>query len=206
MKSFLYIILTTLLCLFGISNDKTKTKIYILNKDVSDGDTLNVIMSNRSEEKYYLPIDYYYKSIKDRKSRDSFYPNFIITDENQDTIKRYVIDVTPNTFKMFKKSINTMEKISDFTLINSKSEKLLKFKFELSENTSLDYSCQYQSYHLEEKTISKHKFYVQMIYTIDSNMIKREILKVTRDSLKRKGYKCFHGKLITNKIPLKLKL
>ncbi len=186
---------------------KVKSEVYMIlkNDTIKDNTNLKIEIINNTNTNYYFPLDVYHKYLNDN------FPNIEITTiDNSQKINRYSIDVKGRFPKQpFREKKDWLSNQNDFILIEKKSSKEINFHFSYSEDLSIDYMPSLYFYDFDEDFYNKKinsRLKGRIKYQVDSlkvmNLSKNfELL----NDFHSKGYKCFHGTIFSNWIPVEPK-
>lgn len=191
------IIIYAILCTFFLScSNKVVFKqnqliFKIVNAHLHSTDTLYVDIINYSNNKFFLPIDNYYKNFNPKLNpyyNSNFYPSIIIN-RAIPTIMDYSDDLVPVTH-------NSFETTSDVVLINAKSIVKIKIPFsnkEVLPNREFSYI---------DRGLTKDVYKIYLKYNINKNDVESTINPELLNLLYEKGYQCYDGTIMSNVVKL----
>lgn len=215
----------TLFLLVLLVNAQNKLKLEILNLYIKDGEFVDIKLKNNTKDKYCFIIDTLFYS-RDRFSYDGNFHNpivFLWDDQGKEIpIVTEVKDhgTTNDLIHLLnKKGGNFLSKKSDTLIVNEFQMYYSVFKngfvstlniYKMEPGKSLQLKIPFNlvvkyvkdnthEYYEIDKT-KKYKGSVE--YLIQREYIEKYIPKEKVDSLKKKGYKFFTGKLSSKKMPL----
>lgn len=172
-------------------------QIYLKNKKVFESSTLEVIITNKSKENYYLFLNT--SSLQD-------FLRFFNVDGNLCTLTDGIEDRHGNNVNLVLTSDDVGEyklhRLEDIFTINAGEEKNLSIPFNMKSCLSQDYCIYYDTDMMD----SKKKYYIYVQYRADKEYIKNALQKNIKDSLELMGYKMFDKTIKSNRVELDYKI
>lgn len=205
-----YIYLSLFIIIFSLTkNNKSDIRLCILNADIRDGENIIFKIENNSKNNYCFVMD----TVFPIRSADYFHdlnalinPKLTIYDSQDKINSIWVKDVSYdenvqnntnfNNFGTNKKSLKEYKLSLIFIKANSSVKMNMPFHLVVRDNEeSLIY------YKLNDK----ENYSCQIEYSIKKDFIGKRISTRVMDSIKKKDYRFFIGKIFSNKVPLNYK-
>ena len=225
MRALLYVLFV--FNVISLKAQKSNLEFKLLNPTIKDGEFVHIVFKNSTKYNYCFIIDTLFYG-KDQFSYDrNFHNPVVFLYDNKGSEIPIIMEIKDSGFHNYSINLNSkngnfLTKKSDTLLVDESKmyAKLFKngfvntltiYKVESGKSLQLKIPFNLVIKYLKDNThkyyeIDKSKKYKGRIeYLIKREYIEKYIPKGKIDSLEKKGYKFFTGKIVSNKAPLILK-
>lgn len=201
---FVFIMSFFLFSCIKSQNREKGIELKISNKEIKNGDFVNIEFTNNTNKVYYLPIDFtdflFEINMLSNKEQKLFFLNEKVVDSNggdvdmlgEITTTHYVNDLYSDWNKHL-----SQKRISDIIIVKPKEKKMFSFPFYIIKNSKY-YEFEWFKYNFTHKENFLYYIYQGNMIDLEQSLFSKSLL----DSLETLGYKLYEKEIISNKVPI----